>query len=91
MIDSRKGMSIWKKFEKPKGDAKVQNDGKLYFRINKKTGPGDQLPGVGKVLEEHKCSPVCDTFRKRATNGNEGKPHRDRRYEAVIERQGRRG
>ena len=38
MSDSRKGKSIWKKFEKPKGDAKVENDGKLFFRINKKTG-----------------------------------------------------
>ena len=38
MSDSRKGKSIWKKFEKPKGEAKVENDGKLYFRINKKTG-----------------------------------------------------
>ena len=38
MSDSRKGKLIWKKFEKPKGDAKVEKDGKLYFRINKKTG-----------------------------------------------------
>ena len=27
-----------KKFEKPKGEAKVENEGKLDFRINKKTG-----------------------------------------------------
>ena len=38
MSDSRKGRSIWKKFEGPKGEAKVENDGKLFFRINKRTG-----------------------------------------------------
>ena len=42
-----KGKSIWKKFEKRKGEAKVENGGKLYFRINKKTG----RPGVRKFLE----------------------------------------
>ena len=38
MSDSRKGRSIWKKVERPKGEAKVENDGKLFFRINKRTG-----------------------------------------------------
>ena len=38
MSDPRKGKSIWKRFEKPKGESKVESDGKLYYRINRKTG-----------------------------------------------------
>ena len=30
MSDSRKGKSIWKRYEKPRGEARVENDGKLY-------------------------------------------------------------
>ena len=38
MSDPRKGKSIWKRFDKPKGESKVESDGKLYYRINRKTG-----------------------------------------------------
>ena len=38
MSDPRKGKSIWKKFDKPWGEAKTENDGKLFYRINRKTG-----------------------------------------------------
>ena len=38
MGDSKRGKSIWKKFEKPRVEARTENDGKLYHRINKKTG-----------------------------------------------------
>ena len=38
MSDPRKGKSIWKRFDKPKGESKVENDGKVYYRINRKTG-----------------------------------------------------
>ena len=38
MSDSRKGKSIWKRYEKPRGEARVENDGELYYRINRKTG-----------------------------------------------------
>ena len=33
MSDPRKGKSIWKRFDKPKGESKVESDGKLYYRI----------------------------------------------------------
>ena len=35
MSDPRKGKLIWKK---PRGEARVENDGKLHYRINRKTG-----------------------------------------------------
>ena len=38
MSDPRKGKSIWKRFDKPRGEAKVESDGKLFYRIDKKTG-----------------------------------------------------
>ncbi len=38
MSDPRKGKSIWKRFDKPRGEAKVENEGKLFYRINRKTG-----------------------------------------------------
>ena len=38
MSDPRKGNSIWKRFDKPRGEAKTENDGKLFYRINRKTG-----------------------------------------------------
>ena len=38
MSDPRKGKSIWKRCEKPRGEARVENDGKMYYRINRKTG-----------------------------------------------------
>ena len=30
--------SIWKRYEKPRGEARAESDGKLYYRINRKTG-----------------------------------------------------
>ena len=38
MSDHRKGNSIWKRYEKPRGEARAESDGKLYYRINRKTG-----------------------------------------------------
>ena len=38
MSDLRKGKSIWKRFDKPLGEGKVESDGKLFYRIDKKTG-----------------------------------------------------
>ena len=38
MGDSRKGKSVWKRYEKPRVEARTENDGKLFYRINKKTG-----------------------------------------------------
>ena len=38
MGDSRKGKSIWKRYDKPRGEARVESDGKLFYRIDKKTG-----------------------------------------------------
>ena len=38
MSDPRKGKSIWKRFDKTKGESKVESDGKLYYRINRKRG-----------------------------------------------------
>ena len=38
MGDSRKGKSIWKRYDKPRGEAGVESDGKLFYRIDKKTG-----------------------------------------------------
>ena len=38
MSDHRKGKSIWKRYEKPRGEARAESDGKLYYRINRKTG-----------------------------------------------------
>ena len=38
MGDSRKGKSIWKRYDKPRGEARVESDGKLFHRIDKKTG-----------------------------------------------------
>ena len=37
MGDSRKGKSIWKRYDKPRGEARMVSDGKFY-RIDKKTG-----------------------------------------------------
>ena len=50
MGDSRKGKSIWRKFEKPKVEAKVENDGKLYFRINKRTGRADVVASQASTV-----------------------------------------
>ena len=38
MRDHRKVKSIWKRYEKPRGEARAESDGKLYYRINRKTG-----------------------------------------------------
>ena len=38
MGDSRKGKSIWKRHDKPRGEAGVESDGKRFYRIDKKTG-----------------------------------------------------
>ena len=38
MGDSKKGKSVWKRYEKPRVEARTENDGKLFYRINKKTG-----------------------------------------------------
>ena len=38
MGDSRKGKSIWKRYDKPPGEERVESDGKLFYRIDKKTG-----------------------------------------------------
>ena len=38
MGDSRRGKSIWKRYDKPQGEARVESDGKLFYRIDKKTG-----------------------------------------------------
>ena len=38
MGDSRKGKSIWKRYDKPRGEKRVESDGKLFYRIDKKTG-----------------------------------------------------
>ena len=38
MSDPHKGKLIWKRYEKPRGEARVENDGKLHYRINRKTG-----------------------------------------------------
>ena len=38
MSDPRKGKSIWKRFDKPRGEGKVESDGKLFYRIDRKTG-----------------------------------------------------
>ena len=34
MCDHRKVKSIWKRYEKPRGEARAESDGKLYYRIN---------------------------------------------------------
>ena len=38
MGDLSKGKSVWKRYEKPRMEARTENDGKLFHRINKKTG-----------------------------------------------------
>ena len=37
MSNPSKGKSIWKRHEKPRGEARVENEGKMYYRINRKT------------------------------------------------------
>ena len=55
MSNPRTGKSIWKRYDKPQGRAKLEE---AVFPHQQKGGtPGDQLPGVGKVLEE------CDAAR----------------------------
>ena len=38
MSDSRKGKSFWKRYDKQRGEGKVDSDGKLFYRIDRKTG-----------------------------------------------------
>ena len=38
MRDLRKARSIWKRSDKQRGEGKVESDGKLFYRIDKKTG-----------------------------------------------------
>ena len=38
MGDSTKGKSVLKRYEKPRVEARTENDGKLFHRMNKKTG-----------------------------------------------------
>ena len=37
MSNPSKGKSIWKRHEKPRGEARVENEGKMYYRINRQT------------------------------------------------------
>ena len=38
MGDSRKARSIWKRYDKQRGEARVDNDGKLFSRTDRRTG-----------------------------------------------------
>ena len=38
MGDSRKGKPICKRYDRPRGEARWESDGKLFYRIDRKTG-----------------------------------------------------